>query len=303
MAREVSSISQIKSNILRPALTSQYIVQIPLPSDPDDMSGSTLRRIIGADQEKLNLLCAEASLPGSSLLTSEAVDDRTGVTERHAYRRNFGQQIDLTFYVDAEKYLPITFFEAWMAVISGEGLQAQNNRNNNYSYRFRYPNQYQAKQGLKIKKFERDYYSQRRKSNPLEDIVNIIAGTDLGTTVTERSGPDIEYEFLNAFPISLNSMPISYDTSQLLKCTVSFAYTRYIVNKVTIGRMGESQDTSLASSLSRKTESLAAENYFEQNRNSLLNDKRGPVFAEPKTFLEKFGSGRTLPDRINSDIA
>ena len=91
---------------------------------------------------------------------------------------------------------------------------------------------------MKIKKFERDYYSQRRKSNPLEDIVNIIAGTDLGTTVTERSGPDIEYEFLNAFPISLNSMPISYDTSQLLKCTVSFAYTRYIVNKVTIGRMG-----------------------------------------------------------------
>ena len=114
--------------------------------------------------------------------------------------------------------------------------------------------------------------------------------------MTERSGPDIEYEFLNAFPISINSMPISYDTSQLLKCTVSFAYTRYLVNKVTIGRMGESQDTSLASSLSRKTESLAAENYFEQNRNSLLNDKRGPVFAEPKTFLEKFGGGRTIQD-------
>ena len=298
MAREVSSISQIKSNILRPALTSQYIVQIPLPSDPDAMSGSTLRRIIGADQEKLNLLCAEASIPGSSLLTSEAVDDRTGVTERHAYRRNFGQQIDLTFYVDAEKYLPITFFEAWMAVISGEGLQAQNNRNDNYSYRFRYPNQYQAKQGLKIKKFERDYYSQRRKSNPLEDIVNIIAGTDLGTTVTERSGPDIEYEFLNAFPISINSMPISYDTSQLLKCTVSFAYTRYIVNKVTLGRIGELGDGPTPSAGENALSSL-----FESAKQSLINDKSAPVFAEPKTFLEKFGSGRTLPDRINSDIA
>jgi hypothetical protein len=298
MAREVSSISQIKSNILRPALTSQYIVQIPIPSELDRTSRDALTRILGADQEKLNLLCAETSLPGSSLLTSEAVDDRTGVTERHAYRRNYGQQIDLTFYVDAEKYLPITFFETWIAIIAGEGLQVQNTRNSNYNFRFRYPNEYQAKQGLKIKKFERDYYSQRRKSNPLEDIVNIIAGTDLGTTVTTKSGPDIEYEFLNAFPISINSMPISYDTSQLLKCTVSFAYTRYIVNKVTLGRIGELGDGPTPSAGENALSSL-----FESAKQSLINDKSAPVFAEPKTFLEKFGSGRTLPDRINSDIA
>ena len=79
-------------------------------------------RILGADQEKLNLLCCETSLPGSSFLTSEALDDHTGVTERHAYRRNYGQQIDLTFYVDADKYLPITFFESWMSYIAGEDV-------------------------------------------------------------------------------------------------------------------------------------------------------------------------------------
>ena len=84
MAREVSSISQIKSNILRPALTSQYIVSVPTPST--SRVGAILQNLLSVDQEKLNLLCSETSLPGSSLLTSQAVDDRTGVTNTHAYQ-------------------------------------------------------------------------------------------------------------------------------------------------------------------------------------------------------------------------
>ena len=53
MAREVSSISQIKANILRPALTSQYIVQVPIPPG---LARGRLQDILGANQEKLNLL-------------------------------------------------------------------------------------------------------------------------------------------------------------------------------------------------------------------------------------------------------
>jgi hypothetical protein len=79
---------------------------------------------------------------------------------------------------------------------------------------------------------------------------------------------------------------------------VSFAYTRYIVNKVTLGRIGELGDGPTPSAGENALSSL-----FESAKQSLINDKSAPVFAEPKTFLEKFGSGRTLPDRINSDIA
>ena len=32
-------------------------------------------------------------------------NDRTGVTEKHAYRRMFDDRIDFTFYVDASNYL------------------------------------------------------------------------------------------------------------------------------------------------------------------------------------------------------
>ncbi len=35
------------------------------------------------------------------------------------------------------------------------------------------------------------------------------------------------YHFVNAFPTSIVSMPVSYDTSQTLKCTVTFNYIRY----------------------------------------------------------------------------
>ena len=40
----------------------------------------------------------------------------------------------------------------------------------------------------------------------------------------------MEYRFINAFPISINSMPVSYDQSDLLKCTVSFTYSRYVIS-------------------------------------------------------------------------
>ena len=76
-------------------------------------------QLSGGDQENLNLYCTEASLPGSSIATLEQTSDRTGVTERHAHRRVFDDRIDFTFYVESDKYLPISFFEAWMDYITG----------------------------------------------------------------------------------------------------------------------------------------------------------------------------------------
>ena len=286
MAREVSSISQIKANILRPALTSQFIVQVPLPPG---LPRDRLTRILGADQEKLNLLCCDTVLPGSSFVTSEALDDHTGVTERHAYRRNYGQQIDLTFYVDADRYLPIVFFETWMAYISGDMYSQP--KNSNFSHRFQYPKDYKAA-GFKIKKFERDYWTQTKRPNPLEDIVNIIAGTDFGSTKTDKTGTDIEYEFIDAFPIAMNSIPISYETSQLLKCTVSMAYTRYVVNQV-INYPPKNVGSNL---VTEPTPSAAANEFFQDNRNSVINDPNPTKFIEPKTFIEKFGDGQVIQD-------
>ena len=201
-------IADIKLNLLRPALTSHFAVTIPKPNGGD--FGEFLKdNGVIFNQGKLNLMCSEAVLPGSNLATFEINDNFHGVTERHAYRRVYDDRIDLTFYVNADEvgsYLPIRYFETWMKYIVDESRGKQPDKNagsedREYFYRVRYPegkNGYTA-DGLTVTKFERDY------------------------TQT------LEYKFIRAFPISVNSMPVSYDSSSLLKCTVSMSYIRYVL--------------------------------------------------------------------------
>ena len=55
-------------------------------------------------------------------------------------------------------------------------------------------------------------------------------GSGLKVTKFERDHQNLlQYEFTRVFPLAINSMPVSYDTSSLLKCTVSMSYIRYIV--------------------------------------------------------------------------
>ena len=188
MARP-KSVTQIKNSLLSPSLTSHFEVELGIP-DP-------LRSWLGQSQDKLNLMCSEAVLPGSQLATIEILNDYQGVTERHAYRRQFDQSIDLTFYVDAEKYIPIKFFEKWISLAMNEQSDSEM-ASEYYSYRAAYPTTYTAT-GLTVRKFERDHKSQ------------------------------IEYEFVKSFPLAITSMPVSYEASSLLKCSVQMTYIRYVL--------------------------------------------------------------------------
>jgi hypothetical protein len=204
------TVADIKARaLLRPALTSHFEVQIPKISSQRRAENFDIflkDNGVLLDQEKLNLLCSEASLPGSALSTYDIVDDHTGVNEKHAYRRLYDDRIDFTFYVDAENYLPIKYFEAWLKWIVNESVApgaggVLGAKSKAYFYRMKYPDDYVCDSGLIVRKFERDY------------------------------GPGLEYEFIRAYPISITSMPVSYDASSLLKCSVSFTYLRYIVGK------------------------------------------------------------------------
>ena len=200
----VVRVSDVKANLLRPATTSHFEVEIPIINALSRWKG------VGK-QDKIALMCSETSLPGSNLATFEINNDRTGVTEKHVHRRIFDDRIDLTFYVDAGLYQPIKFFEDWMAFITNNGATDSDLLQSNYNYRMRYPDgdgrnsrkgAYVAPSGLVIRKFEKDHQ-------------NIL-----------------EYEFTRVFPLAINSMPVSYDASSLLKCTVSMSYVRYIVRNL-----------------------------------------------------------------------
>ena len=260
------TVAQIKANLLQPALTSHFEVQI---TKPEGLSDTYLAAngISGITQDKLQLLCSETVLPGSSLATHEINNDFTGVTERHAYRRLYDDRIDLSFYVDAENYLPIRFFETWIKYVVNEnvGDSSEGNllgsKNAAYFYRVNYPNLYIAPQGLTITKFERDYKNA------------------------------LTYNFINVFPIAVSSMPVSYDTSSLLKCSVSLTYIRYYIagtsdkqsplGNSTFGGFG---DPALEAAYNRANNPLEGNGFSDPNieasARAVLNSTAGPGFDD-----------------------
>lgn len=208
--------ARLKEIFQKPALTSFYQCWF----FPTALSRSWLKERgfdFDSKQQNISLLCCEASLPGSSFVTNEITSDYHGVTEKHAYRRQY-TEADFTFYVDhygtdggegGKSYETLWFFENWMSHIANESVTAlsdgrPDSTKRNYFYRFEFPKNYQT--DIYINKFERDF-----------------------------TGTYLQYNFLQAYPLSVSAMPVSYDSSQLLKCTVTFSFTRYNLYRENLG--------------------------------------------------------------------
>ena len=198
-----------KTNIANLSLTNQYQVSI------SGITGNLKNYIegqYGVTREYLNggigIMCSEASLPTSSFATSEVKDNFQGVNQQFAHTRIYVES-DFTFYIDRD-YNVLKFFEGWMDYISGDNSVSNVNRTDEYKYyrRFNYPmsnpelgrNNVGYKAGvLSITKFDRNYDN------------------------------EIVYEFINAFPKGMTSIPVSYGGADILKVSVQFAYDRYLL--------------------------------------------------------------------------
>lgn len=226
------NISQIRTNLFQPALTSNFEVYIPISSKQVLWEFIKAESGFPSDRELPELLllsCSEASLPGSSLATHELNNDVTGVTQRYAYRRLYDDRVDFTFYVTADaksNYSQIKVFERWIQYIAGESNISSDILEE--PYRAAWPDDYKIT--MYITKFERN--TQTKPGFGKENSVN-------GSYV----GPRLEYSFFNTYPISISSMPVSYDSSSLLKCTVSFTYDKYVAKKLA-GKPGSANQPS-----------------------------------------------------------
>ena len=120
-----------------------------------------------------------------------------------------------------------------------EGEGAETPISQSYNYRASYSDDYVCPSGLKIVKFER-------------------TGKDGAYT-----GSALEYTFVNAYPFTISSMPISYDSSSLLKCTVSFSYLRYVINELNDSNVfGTRQTPALNKQLVESFADQSAFNFF-----------------------------------------
>ncbi len=206
------NVSEIKSRVLNIAQTSVYHVKFAIPNPVRAFLSS---KSIDYNQiSDIELLCSETSLPGTSLATQESQNDFHGVTEQMVHRRIYDDTLNLTFYVDRD-YRVIEFFDSWIDFIVGQGTSNNTFSANEYSgnyvhYRMSYPSTY--KENIHIVKFEKEF------------------------------GTSMKYSFINAFPKSITSMPVSYEQSQLLKCNVSFSYIRYVRERYGDGKIGTIPD-------------------------------------------------------------
>ena len=199
------TVADLKTNILNPALTSTYECTFVFPEKVKDWTNSSSGIGNGITDDKISnisIACREASLPDTNLATHEQFNDFTGITERHVYRRQYSATSSFTFYVDTN-YDSILLFENWIRFIVNEDASDSTLSNPNYNYRVNFLEEY--KSDIFIRKFEKDY---------------------------STSATNLEYKFLNAYPVSINTMPLNYDASQVLLCTVNFNFSCYIVNTV-----------------------------------------------------------------------
>ena len=154
-------------------------------------------------------MCAEAEIPGTSFQTSLAVGHHQGIQEEFPNLRTF-PPLNLTFYVDCDHVI-LEVFESWMTYINPI---TNAKRNVNAYGRFNYPEDY--KEILHITKFERDTF--------LDELPAKTTPPQLPRKSTTRL---TSYEFVNVWPTNMTSMRVAYGDSNVLRCSVQFAYDRF----------------------------------------------------------------------------
>jgi len=93
-----------------------------------------------------------------------------------------------------------------------EGSQLNTYQERNTYSRFRYPDDYRRK--ISITKFERDFLENPNDRNN-----------------TFKNMPLLTYHFIDAFPINIADVAMSYQNSTFLQVTVTFTYLRHTVEK------------------------------------------------------------------------
>ena len=192
------TMDEVKEKLGKLSLTNQYQVHFSTLNKTitDYLKRSGLDNTDIFLSRNAGILCSDASLPASAFATGEVKDNFMGVPQEFAHTRLY-TDIDFTFYVD-EDYNTLNIFEGWMEYISsGASINPQAK---NFYRRFRYPDDYKVNT-MTITKFEKNI---------------------------ERT---LMYEFKNAFPKSITSLPVTYGTADLMKVTVSFNYDRYTVSR------------------------------------------------------------------------
>lgn len=202
-------------------MTNGYDVDFELPSRLADYLNPWVGKVTNANSPSdkgivIKLLCDEAQLPSIQTATGQISGRFLGENQmNYAYAR-FYSDVSLTWMCDADM-IPLKFVTGW----------------NSYMFNGGSPDRPKTSgRGLNAIKSQEPYAIQRevRMKYPVEYLCQ-----KMRITKTERNGAapngraSISYILENAFPYSIDSVPLSYGTSQITKVTANFYYQKHTV--------------------------------------------------------------------------
>ena len=270
------STRELTDSIGRPSLDTLYQVVFSFGNYEtwlqDSSEGEAKRGVFaqGGFREKLSIMCAEAEIPGTSFQTSLAVGHHQGIQEEFPNLRTF-PPLNLTFYVDADHVI-LEVFESWMTYINPITGGKNAKRKVNAYGRFNYPEDY--KEILHITKFERDTFLEQ---DPVK--------SDYKTNLTS-------YEFVNVWPTNMTSMRVAYGDTNVLRCSVQFAYDRFFTtfNYLDTNQAVESTYFNLLSSKEQAAANALKDSYDVGNSYplSVEGQKRLDDYIKGREYTEKW---------------
>jgi len=214
--------SEIKSRILNVAAPNIYQVRL---APPGKVQSFLTARGVSYTQygEDIELRCIQTTTPGTSFLTHSVSADYHGVVEEIPYRRAYENEIGMTFIVDND-YDTVAFFEGWVDYMSGLGTNAsrQQYKDSKFvNYRMNYYDDYIT--DIYIIKFEKDLSNSPRIDSSRQD------------------KKFLQYTLKDAYPKQINSMDLAYGpTDEFVRLNVTFGYSRYISERVTVPQLAQS---------------------------------------------------------------
>jgi len=211
----MSSITKLRGIFERDrgaSYSNEYEVNFTTIGDglTENLKTAGFTNFVGSETALQNMLflCDEASLPGTFAATQE-IDGIFGGTMIQYPHGKLYNDLRLSF-IQTNEMLPQKFFEAWFYSIFPE--RALN-----------------TKEEIALNSSGRETRSNVITLQFYEDIVcNMSITKSFKDSSSYKGGKSIEYEIINAYPYSIESVPLAYGASTLNKLRVSFRYEKHV---------------------------------------------------------------------------
>jgi hypothetical protein len=176
----------------------------------------------GPDAELIKILCDEAQLPNVQASTGQTTGRYLGEGLVNYATGRVYNDFQLGFLGDGN-LKPLKMLETWYQYIFGDESISTSDKVTSLS------TENASVSGLKAGAATADHRRTIRLNYPEKYQCSIqVTKTDRGVSAANSRAP-ITYTMLNAWPYSIDAIPMSYGASQIVKVTANFYYSKYSI--------------------------------------------------------------------------